>query len=169
MFGELLLSIFIFMILWVIIFFIQIDFFGFIYELIYELKHDSNFALASYSAKKDLVKLHKLLFKLSWEEFCKHFYEVIKYKSIDGEDINFILPLAQMHYPEKIPDGLTADFINTCIDLQSEYRNSDDRTFADICDPQSEYWNSDKRTFADICDAFNDTEIRKTIRAAYCK
>ena len=70
MFGELLLSIFIFMILWVIIFLIQIDFLGFMYDL----KHDYKLALGSYSAKKDLVKLHKLLFKLSWEEFGEYFY-----------------------------------------------------------------------------------------------
>lgn len=156
MFGWGALFIFIWAIIWAIL---DVDFLRFTYDL----KHDNKLALEFYSAKKDLVKLHKLLFKLSWEEFCKHFYEVTKYKSIDGEDINFILPLAQMHYPEKIPDGLTADFISAYIDNQNEYWNSDERTFADICDPQSEYWNSDKRTFADICDAFKAVETCKAI------
>lgn len=141
MFGELLLSIFIFMILWVIIFLIQIDFLG----LMYDLKHDYKLTLGSYSAKKDLVKLHKLLFKLSWEEFGEYFYKAIKYRYIDDDGINITVSVARLHYPEKIPDGLTADFIITCIDLQSEY------------------WNSDKRTFADICDAFKAAETHKVM------
>ena len=105
----------------------------------YDLKHDYKLALGSYSAKKDLVKLHKLLFKLSWEEFGEYFYKAIKYRYIDDDGINITVSVARLHYPEKIPTGLTTDFIVAFIGDQSE---------------------SDKRTFADICDAFKATEIK---------
>lgn len=101
------------------------------YEMLHEFYHNPIRMLGVYSYQKDVLKIHKLLFRLSWEEFCKYFYRMATGYATACE-INFVLSLARLHYPNKIPDGLTADFVIPYKKFECCYESG--RTFADVCD-----------------------------------